>query len=214
MRWSRPWMAALLGAVTLVTGCGKPAAPKGPAPAAGAATEAAAPTPAAPAIPAGSMVSYANPVKGFAIQFPTEWQRVEHYFGTAIAAIGPAPAAGATMPTANVVIETLPEGTTLDVYVAQSRRNLGASIQAYRELEQGSTTLDGQPAKWLVSTYQTNQRPVQALATFLVAGGKAYVITCAADPQQFKTLRPKFEAVAASFHLLGVAPAAADPQAK
>ncbi|MCC7493875.1 MAG: DcrB-related protein [Fimbriimonadaceae bacterium] len=196
-------MAVVLG----LTGCGQPAAPTKAAPATDAAADAAASKGQPAANPAVPLKQFANPDRGFSIGYPLRWQPLENYFGTAIAFVGPAATTGGTMPTANVVLETIPAGTTLAGYFDASRRNLSGAIQLYKEASAGDTTLAGQEAKYLLTTYRSGNRPVQAIAWFLLSGDQAAVITCATSPQEFVKARPTFEAIASSFTIS--APAAA-----
>lgn len=155
---------------------------------------------------------YSNLTKGFSIVFPADWEMMESYQGTAVTAFGPATDEKSSRPMANVVVEMVPETTTLKQYYERSLTNLASLIPRYRTVESAASTVGKLPAMRLVSRYELGGRPVAAVAYFVTGAEKAYVLTFACEAGELEQHKELFDQTAATFRVEQPAPAAGAAQ--
>jgi len=151
--------------------------------------------------PAGT-TRYTDQDREFSIALPSDWQFQADYQGTALTAFGPAAAEGESRPVINVSIEPLEPPLTLDQYAEQSQARLETSIYGLTVDSSGQGSLGGEPARWLVVTYNLDEHDATALLTYAVRGNEAYAVTALAEPGKFAELEPRLKELVGSFRFL------------
>lgn len=87
-------------------------------------------------------------------------------------------------------------------------RVIAGSRGTWQVRERARIMLPAGPAIRLVVDQARGADRLRLFMVFFVAGGRFYMVAGQADPYAFAAARPRFEAVARSFRLRGVAPAA------
>jgi hypothetical protein len=150
--------------------------------------------------------NYIDKEKGFSLTFSGEWRQWTGGIGSDLE-IMPVDQTNPNVfrDTLLVHMEGLAEPMTLDQFFAVKA---GAGARAvpeiqYKEIEKVGTTLGSQDARRLIYSMDRDGTPVTSMAWFLVKDGRGYTLLASAASERFEAMRPKFEAVAATFKFEG-----------
>jgi hypothetical protein len=145
------------------------------------------------------LISYSNPNLGFALEYPSNWQKEE-----SLTFASPQGGTGNRAPEViSITTEVLPTSDfSLDRY---SEAALGQveSFPDFKLLNSSSTTLAGLPAHMIVYSFsdEESQTPWQNLQVWTVKYGMAYIITYGGIPEEFDSSLPALQSVVDSFRL-------------
>jgi hypothetical protein len=103
---------------------------------------------------------------------------------------------------ASVVVDTLPENTTLDAYTEATIDGMKKATSGAATIEKQRVTINGVPTDRISASYQvpSGKDPITAkiLASISVNKGKGYVLTCTTAADGFAAFAPIFDAVIGS----------------
>lgn len=180
MRYPRARLAATLGAVILLAAC----------------------------VPEDQSSSAAGPgqtahATGLALTFPQDWHITDGDAGSLLTARAPRDTPQDLF-VQNVTVRMLPRGTkeVAPGFIERHEAAAAAALPGYALAEQTDTTLDGQPARRSVFTYQNSRGMwIKALAYTVAADRRGYSITCSAEEGKFDVYKNRFENICRSLHL-------------
>lgn len=137
-----------------------------------------------------------NAESGYSLTIPDGWSVQRDFLGADVIATLET---GGIPLMANVVIEPLPAGISLEEYFAASLELVGLLLPGYEEHDRGRETLNGVPALWLIYSWDMNGSRRTNLAYFVAQAGMGYVLTLTAAANDFDAALPIFRSIAASF---------------
>jgi hypothetical protein len=137
---------------------------------------------------------YTNPMGGFTIMYPGNWE--QRMVGTTLVALSPQEGPADTFrENVNVVFEPLTFPMAPQQYAMASLSSMQTQLAGFALVEQGPAMVGGRPAHRMVYNHFMGQ-PLSVLAYFLVVNGRGYVITCSGSPGQLARYRPYFDQIA------------------
>lgn len=146
-----------------------------------------------------NLIPYSNPNLGFALQYPSNWEKEE-----TLSFISPQGGIGNRYPElVTITTEVLPTSNfSLDRYTEAALGQVEL-FQDFKLLNSSSTTLGGSPAHMIVYSFtnEENQLPLQNLQAWAVKDGMAYIITYGGTPEEFDSSLPVLQSVMDSFSL-------------
>jgi len=101
----------------------------------------------------------------------------------------------------SVDVEDLSAGTDLDAYHAETVEAQAEVIPGFYIEEEGSVTIGGVPARFVVFGFESEGYPMTAIGYTLVDNGRGYLIAGLAQAHKFVLYRDVFQKTAASFHI-------------
>lgn len=112
---------------------------------------------------------------GFSVIPPMAWKKTTHP-GTVLVYVAPQAVQEFT-PNVNVVVQVLPKGMTQTQYHQLSMAQIPKTFPEGKIVSERPVTLGGQKANELVYTGRQGPYVLHFMATYVVKGGNAYVIT-------------------------------------
>jgi len=144
---------------------------------------------------------YTNASRGFSITFPRSWSVQEEEFVT-VRGIAPPTPGFQFQENVSVSSDALPKGATLADQAATYAKAMEKSVDGGKVVRKTDTTLDGVPAKIVVST-NTAMNMLGMNITFLVAKNtRLYTIICTTLQDNYPRYALIFTKIAASFKML------------
>lgn len=149
------------------------------------------------------MVRYTNHEKGYSIELPKKWDRIENYVYTDITAKQPvSESSGIFISNITVVSETLKAHISNETYYKMQFKTIASmskEIHNFKLLENRQIMLGGEQGKALVYSFTLGQMKVKVISYAVVRGGKGYIITGTSTGDGYKKLEPVFMKSAESF---------------
>ena len=143
---------------------------------------------------------YYNKQKGFSIKLPSGWELKQEYLKTTVAAFSPKDnAEDKFRENVNVLVEDLSSVLSVREYYEMNLTKMHQHIKDFQEINSGQTTINNEPAMWLIYAHKMGPTEVKAKVYYLVKGQRAYSITGAAVPELFDKYKPIFEMSVMSF---------------
>ncbi len=96
--------------------------------------------------------------------------------------------------------ENLLPTTTIDNISSRNTLIIRQLLNAFI-LENGTSTIDGNPANWISYTYEVNGRELQGIAYFFIKGGIAYQLVVHSSEGDFRTMEPLYREIAESLEI-------------
>ncbi len=161
-------------------------------------------SPLAPTAVAAStdIALFSNPEDGYSIVFPKDWQTQANYLGTSV--FSTSPQSGPlddVSENINIVAEKFTTPITSDQYFQANLTSMKRILKNLNILESAPVNVGGFTAVRAVITHDVNHRTQKNISYFLATGGRAYVITCSAEPQTFDAFKNVFDSVVATFKM-------------
>jgi hypothetical protein len=144
------------------------------------------PTPTASSSPSAKTRTYEG--DGYSFSYPASWNPSEPVTGFVAVLISAPPAArqDGFLPNINVVLEPLRREPTTDEYFLASKQILGATFAGFELVDEGRTSIDGQPARWVDYTWDAQGMALRQRQAYQVRDDTGYVITLSASPSAFE----------------------------
>ena len=86
-----------------------------------------------------------------------------------------------------------------DTYYQANLMGMNNVLKDFKPIENGRSTINGQPVHWLVYTFTYGEMSMKVLAYCFSFNARGYVVTCSASPESFSNYKPVFEKVAGTF---------------
>jgi serine/threonine-protein kinase len=134
------------------------------------------------------------------IAFPDAWQVKKQTMGMAL--LGLAAREGESdqfTENVNVVTEQIPEDMGLDEYTRRSLKHARKILTDFEQLDRQHKQIGSREVVFVEFKHRMGQISIHASQTYVVGEGRAYVITCSAEPAQYEKYRDRFEKVVGSF---------------
>jgi eukaryotic-like serine/threonine-protein kinase len=129
---------------------------------------------------------FASDKYGFSVSYAPGWDRKQGVAGAVVAFLTAQESASDTFrDNVTVVVQALPQGTTLQDYLDKSLADLPRFLKRFHLIEQQSSTLGGLPARTLHYTGETSGISLENRQMFAVAADRAYLITYSAEPSAY-----------------------------
>ncbi|ACO45680.2 DcrB-related protein [Deinococcus deserti] len=119
--------------------------------------------------------AYTDATNGFSVTPPATWKKTAHP-GTVLVYVAPQPVQQFT-PNVYVVVQNLPTGMTQAQYHQLSMAQIPKVFPEGKIVSHRPVTLSGQKANELVYTGRQGEYLLHFMATYVVKGNKAYLIT-------------------------------------
>jgi len=152
------------------------------------------------AAPSGFTV-HTSDSPAFSIAYPPDWTTNSSSSQTLFAVVAPVPSGDTFAENVNVIRQTVPSGTTLQQYTEESLTQGGSVLDDFKVIHSGSTTLAGLPATWVEYTASSRGTDAHFYAEWTLHGTDAWVITYAADPDDYERVLGDAKATISSFEL-------------
>jgi hypothetical protein len=125
---------------------------------------------------------------GYSFSYPASWTPSEPATGfVAVLISAPRPARqDGILPNINVVLEPLRLELSTDEYYLASKQLLGGMFAGFELVDEGRTRIDGQPARWVDYTWESQGTSLRQRQAYQVRGETGYVITFTASPSAFE----------------------------
>jgi hypothetical protein len=144
-----------------------------------------------------NLTPYSNPNLGFALEYPSNWQKEE-----SLTFASPQGGIGNRAPEViSITTEVLPTSDfSLDRYSEAALAQV-ESFPDFKLLNSSSTTLAGLPAHMIIYSFSDEESPTpwQNLQMWTVKDGMAYVITYGGTPEEFDSSLPALQSIMDSF---------------
>jgi eukaryotic-like serine/threonine-protein kinase len=145
--------------------------------------------------------AYTNSAKHFSLVFPDGWTIKEKYMNTEVVALSPLEGAQDKFSeNVNVLLEALPAGVTLEQYEKAGLENLQKSMKDFKLLGRGAETINKNPSRWILTSYDHQGATIVCLQYFLIKDRNAYVISCTANDTTMSKYKKTFETIVKSFN--------------
>ncbi|MGC1133501.1 MAG: PsbP-related protein [Nitrososphaeraceae archaeon] len=154
----------------------------------------------------GSFLSYDNNDFGIRIQYPFNWENVEHLYKNLgfviIEFVSPQENVSDEFPDSlSVIIQDLGNVTSLSGYVEESNKKLSNITENI--VQSGSSTLADNPAHTTIYTLNKPLLPdLKEMQTFTVKGDKAYIIIYTAESDKYDSYLPIAQKMIDSFQIM------------
>lgn len=152
---------------------------------------------------AQTLAPFTNPADGYTISFPADWATQAHYLGTSVFSTSPQ---GDPMDTVrenvNIVAERFAAPLTSQQYYQSNLISMKQILKDLVIVEASQVQMGPTTAVRAVVSQQVGDRKQKNLVFFIAFGGRAYVITCSAEPHTFDLFRPVFEQIVATFRMI------------
>jgi eukaryotic-like serine/threonine-protein kinase len=148
--------------------------------------------------PSASPTNTYESAKGFTIKYPSDWTKNEPKSG-AIAVLFGIPTNNATE-NLNVQVWNRSANDTLSS-LTPSKLSALQEFSDFKQIEAGNTTLAGNPAYKVVYTATVDGDPLKLTQIWTVKGGKEYVITYKAAPNNYDTYASTAQQMIDSFKI-------------
>ena len=124
------------------------------------------------------MQHVADPKGRFTINFPSDWRVVRSAEGMP-AVLGAAPARAGEVPASvNVVVEDLPKALTAQGFAQAAGRLLRDTIQGFRPIQEGTTSIAGRPAYYRYYAWRANTGSAYyQLQLYVTVQKRGFVVT-------------------------------------
>ena len=138
-----------------------------------------------------------NRAQRFAVDAPGGWSVRETAGPAALIATGPQ-GPGGGRPSLNVTVAPVADGTTLEDFVQTSRSGL-ERLAGFKLISEEAAAA-GTRRAW-TATFEASPagQPVKEKQLYVVTGGRGYVVTAAAMPEQFAAEEANFDVSFRSF---------------
>ncbi len=144
---------------------------------------------------------YINNKDSFSIEFPANWEVKENYFRTTVMALSPLENSSDNFrENVNVVVETIPPGTSLNEYFSSSIKNM-RQLNKFNDEFSGIEKFGKAETKWLYYTHEMDAYKFKVILYQLVKGNKGYSITCTAKAEDFDKFKNQFKNIASTFKM-------------
>lgn len=138
----------------------------------------------------------------FSLGIPDSWSRSQGYMGTALIAMSkPEHKNDQFRENLCVVVEPLPQKMGLDSYYAENIENMKKLLTDLRIFKSGTSSLNGQKARWIVYSYRMGALRSKGKCYLMVKNGKGYALTFTAAPVQYERYSKFFDKIANTFTL-------------
>jgi len=147
---------------------------------------------------------YHNDEVGFSIEFHPGWEVVEGdgYEYALVEAVSPWDGDDDEFAEhVSVDIEDVDGGTDLDSYHAETIEAQAEAIPGFYIEEEGSMSIGGVPAKYVIFGFESEGYPMTAIGYTLLKNGRGYLIAGLAQAHTFVLYRDVFQHTAASFRI-------------
>lgn len=138
-----------------------------------------------------------NHAQRFALDVPPGWSTRETTGPAALIATGPQ-GPGDSRPSLNVTVTPVADGTTLEDFVQTGRGNL-ERLPGFMVISEEAAEAGTRRAWTLTFEASPAGRPVRQRQLYVVTGGRGYVVTATALPEQFAAEEANFDACFRSF---------------
>jgi DcrB len=137
----------------------------------------------------------------FTLELPEGWERHENYRDMPLVAVAPRDDESAFPVNLNVRLVGNPDGLDLDAFYARHfDDDIARSVQQnFQLVDESDRQLGAHPARRVVYTHRIEPDDLKSLTWVILAGGRAYVITCNAAADQFAEYEKVFDGIVASF---------------
>jgi len=143
-------------------------------------------------------LGYVNRDNRFAMDVPPGWAVRESGGPAAVIVRKPAPD-GEAATNLDVVAENHLAGVALADWVRTSKPHL-AELPGFKLVAEGpATTADGRRAWMITFRHEAVGRPVEQRQLYVLAAGRAYIVTATAAPDAFAAQEPDFDICFRSF---------------
>ena len=141
--------------------------------------------------------------EGFSILFPPEWELREDVPGMVALGISPQEGPGDRfLENCGLAVEGIDREVDLETYRASALAYLQRSAPGFVLLHREDTfTYTGIPAKKIVYEQESGELALRMLVYLVVAGDRAFIITCGTGQQAFENHQRQFERIAKSFQI-------------
>ncbi|MBI4170245.1 MAG: DcrB-related protein [Candidatus Aenigmarchaeota archaeon] len=149
-------------------------------------------------------LAYSNPTYGIQMQYPASWTVNENAEGIVVAFVSPLEDKNDIFrDSVNVVMNDLSEQKlTMEDYTEFALQQLARTFPDALITEANDITLDGNPARKIVYTFQGQYGKLQVMQAWTIKDDLAYVITYTAQEEKFSAYRGTAEKMAASFKII------------
>jgi hypothetical protein len=138
----------------------------------------------------------------YSIKFPPDWEVGAGWTDEDVYALAPTDHRDDLFhENVNVLVDDEIGGLDLDEYYNLSVNGLRMLATDFKMEKSGETELGGIKAKHLTFLHRSGVYSFKVLQYLMIAGHKAYVITCTATAQEFEQYEPNFKQIAESFRL-------------
>lgn len=159
-----------------------------------------------PAVPEG-FTEYKSEEEGFAIAYPSDWEKQEDFEDASLVLIKPVEEGDEYFTTMNVVTE---DGAALPLkaYLAAAEADLKSSYDDYEKISSSEYALNGVKAAELVYSCSIRDEEsgdsaqLRLIQVIVIYQNKVYVITAAAEESIFSKTEPVFRDVIHTFYPL------------
>ncbi|MCX5682597.1 MAG: DcrB-related protein [Planctomycetota bacterium] len=142
-------------------------------------------------------LGYVSSGQKFALDVPQGWSVRETAGPAALIATGPQAATG-DRPSVNVTVTPLTDGTTLEEFTQASRTAIDR-LPGFKLISEEAAAAGSRRA-WTVTFEESSAgRPVREKQLYVVTGGRGYVLTAAATPEDFAAQQANFDVCFRSF---------------
>lgn len=159
-----------------------------------------------PAVPEG-FTEYKSEAEGFAIAYPSDWEKQEDFEDASLILIKPLEEGDEYFTTMNVVAEE-DAALPLKAYLAAMEAEMKSSCDDYEKISSSEYTLNGVKAAELVYSCSIQDEEsgdsakLRLMQVIVIYQNKAYVITAAAEESIFSKTEPVFRDVIHTFYPL------------
>lgn len=146
--------------------------------------------------------TYTDPVHGFKLRVPFDWESHQPGLGPAVMFMSPSESRDdAFQENVNVVVSPLPRPMTTEECFASAVDAMEKMLRGFTLESSGPVTLG--PVEGMACVYRLRVGPMTArmLCYLVVHGKKYYVITCSATEATFDYYKGTFSGIAKSFRL-------------
>jgi hypothetical protein len=147
--------------------------------------------------------SYHNSQYGFSVQYPRQWQKMEHYQGTAVAFIRPKQTAlDIFQPNVNITIQEVPDQiATLSSFSSTITKQMNVVFKKNISIKEDKDVEFAKRKGHILIVDAPNPSHLKMLFVWTMKGDFAYLLTFMAQTTQYQELLPTINAMIKSFEL-------------
>lgn len=146
---------------------------------------------------------YRNDEHGFSIRFPADWQISEGFMGTTVIGLRPMQGLNFFQESVAVTVGELDAPLPFQEFFTRELATMKADRKSFGHESPTETTLGAEAAVRMIYEHEIMVFDLKAIAYFVTAGKKGYVITCTARPDSFEDFLEQFESIAGTFEVSG-----------
>lgn len=139
--------------------------------------------------------------KGYEIELPENWRAEKNFMGVDVFASAP-DLKETSLANISVISDAISDNISLDQYFAENVKELEKTLSNFHIIESGDASFEGVKGKKIAYTHALDKLKIKVIQYYVVNKGHCYIITTAADDQEFAKYADIFEKSVKSFKLL------------